>query len=363
MLKKSLSLILALFTLMCTAGTVTFSASAEPVTTTASDKATTDEAKLVLSDEPKASDSDIDGLAIGYMGDSNTDGKINIKDATAIQKHLAKYIVLTTRQLALADSDYSAKLNIKDATAIQKYVAGIEVKSVIWHLLYEEGKHFHSYTEVTVSPTCAAEGYTLLSCICGDEQRTSETAATGHLNTEVRNAKESTDTSEGYTGDTYCTDCGALILKGETIEKTISESEKLQNIEQTIFDDINEIRKNAGLKSVKWDSELYPAVEIRVNEHVYWNNDDNRDWDAHDRPNGKPFYDVFKEIGLGETPYSSVGEILAIADNPESILECWMDSTSHRNVILSEPSTHMSICVVKEYNQYYACAIFRGEKF
>ena len=39
-----------------------------------------------------------------------------------------------------------------------------------------------------------------------------------HVNTEVRDAVAATCTTAGYTGDTYCTDCGKLIAKGEIIE-------------------------------------------------------------------------------------------------------------------------------------------------
>ena len=39
-----------------------------------------------------------------------------------------------------------------------------------------------------------------------------------HTNTEIRDAKDATCTEEGYTGDTYCADCGELIAEGETIE-------------------------------------------------------------------------------------------------------------------------------------------------
>ncbi len=39
-----------------------------------------------------------------------------------------------------------------------------------------------------------------------------------HSNTEIRGAKDATCTKEGYTGDTYCTDCGELIAEGERIE-------------------------------------------------------------------------------------------------------------------------------------------------
>ena len=38
-----------------------------------------------------------------------------------------------------------------------------------------------------------------------------------HENTELRNAKEATCTEPGYTGDTYCTDCGEKIADGKEI--------------------------------------------------------------------------------------------------------------------------------------------------
>ncbi|MCD8383326.1 MAG: DUF4982 domain-containing protein [Clostridiales bacterium] len=41
-----------------------------------------------------------------------------------------------------------------------------------------------------------------------------------HENTEIRNAVAATCTGEGYTGDTYCTDCGALVEQGSIIPAT-----------------------------------------------------------------------------------------------------------------------------------------------
>lgn len=49
--------------------------------------------------------------------------------------------------------------------------------------------------------------------VCGFEY--GELDANNHVNTELRNVKESTETEKGYTGDTYCKDCGALVAKGE----------------------------------------------------------------------------------------------------------------------------------------------------
>lgn len=59
------------------------------------------------------------------MGDTDCDGKVNIKDATAIQKHLASLESLNRVAMGLADFDGDEALNIKDATAIQKFIAGI----------------------------------------------------------------------------------------------------------------------------------------------------------------------------------------------------------------------------------------------
>ncbi len=59
------------------------------------------------------------------IGDVNMDGKINIKDATAIQKYVAKIIDFDDVQLILADYDGNGKANVRDTTAIQKFLAGI----------------------------------------------------------------------------------------------------------------------------------------------------------------------------------------------------------------------------------------------
>ncbi len=62
----------------------------------------------------------------GFIGDANGDGKVNVKDATAIQKHIASIAVLSEAGIVLADATGDGKVNVKDATAVQKYVAGIE---------------------------------------------------------------------------------------------------------------------------------------------------------------------------------------------------------------------------------------------
>lgn len=74
------------------------------------------------SQTPTESTPDEDDL---LLGDVNRDGKINIRDATLIQKHLAKLASLDEKQMIIADINLDNKVNIKDATTIQKKIANL----------------------------------------------------------------------------------------------------------------------------------------------------------------------------------------------------------------------------------------------
>lgn len=64
--------------------------------------------------------------ADGKYGDVNNDGNVNVKDATEIQKHIAKLSTIASDRIVLADVDQNNVINIKDATAIQKYTAHLD---------------------------------------------------------------------------------------------------------------------------------------------------------------------------------------------------------------------------------------------
>ena len=66
-----------------------------------------------------------DGIATHKLGDVDLDGRVNIRDATAIQSHIASIDVLYGESLALADYNGDGSVNIMDATAIQKMIAEI----------------------------------------------------------------------------------------------------------------------------------------------------------------------------------------------------------------------------------------------
>ena len=69
-------------------------------------------------------------------GDTNLDLKVNIKDATLIQKWLVGVQAIDLiREIGddymessvVGDYDYDGKITVRDATAIQKTLAGIEI--------------------------------------------------------------------------------------------------------------------------------------------------------------------------------------------------------------------------------------------
>lgn len=79
-------------------------------------------------------------------------------------------------------------------------------------------EHTWDEGEVTTAPTCTKPGVRTYTCSVCKATRTEVIKATGHLYTEIRNKKDASCTENGYTGDTYCKDCGALLKKGETVD-------------------------------------------------------------------------------------------------------------------------------------------------
>lgn len=64
---------------------------------------------------------------IPIIGDTNLDGKVDVRDVTAIQRHIAELDLLTDDQLALADTNGDGNIDISDATHLQMYLAEYDV--------------------------------------------------------------------------------------------------------------------------------------------------------------------------------------------------------------------------------------------
>lgn len=79
----------------------------------------------------------------------------------------------------------------------------------------EKTDHTWDNGVVSKDPTCTEKGSKTYTCAVCRETKTEEIPATGHQNKEVRDKKAATCTKAGYTGDTYCKDCGELLKTGK----------------------------------------------------------------------------------------------------------------------------------------------------
>ena len=80
--------------------------------------------------------------------------------------------------------------------------------------------HIHDWVLESSTPsTCSVKGSAVYKCSSCDETKTEELELDPekHENTELRGASDATCTEPGYTGDTYCADCGVKLADGEVI--------------------------------------------------------------------------------------------------------------------------------------------------
>lgn len=127
--------------------------------------------------------------------------------------------------------------------------------------------HEHVWGEgaITTKPTCTTPGVKTYTCSVCQKTKTEEIPATGHQHTEVRNVKEATCKEEGYTGDTYCTDCGEKLSSGEPTAKKAHDWDEGKVITEATC-------KNTGVKTYTCNNCSETKTEvIPMTDHI-WDN-------------------------------------------------------------------------------------------
>lgn len=81
-------------------------------------------------------------------------------------------------------------------------------------------EHTWDSGKITTAATCSGKGIKTYTCTGCQATKTEELPTIGHQHTEVRNVKAATCAQEGYTGDTYCKDCGMKLSSGQKTNKT-----------------------------------------------------------------------------------------------------------------------------------------------
>ena len=123
----------------------------------------------------------------------------NTSVATVDAKGLVTGVQAGNADITAALSSLSATKTIKVAAAVHEHN-------------WDAGK-------VTTEATCTTDGVKTYTCSVCKTTKTETIKATGHKETEIRNAVEATCQQEGYTGDKVCKTCGATLEKGTTIAK------------------------------------------------------------------------------------------------------------------------------------------------
>jgi uncharacterized protein YkwD len=218
--------------------------------------------------------------------------------------------------------------------------------------------------------------------------------AKSHI-TEIRNAKAATETSKGYTGDTYCKICNKKLKTGKSIPKLeakkvtyVCESGReyvvdkdtnifeytlklnteyitspYRKVELEIFRLCNEERKKAGVPELEWYDDIYYFAHTRSEEaQILW---------SHDRPNGKAWGSVYEDkdviLFFGNDYCSNVwaGENLfrkrtantsyvATDDDgfAKEVIDSFMKSKGHREIMLFEHYTKCAFAITVAPNKY-----------
>ena len=184
-----------------------------------------------------------------------------------------------------------------------------------------------------------------------------------HSNTEVRNKKDATTSSEGYTGDTYCKDCGKLISSGSSIPKikqTVSVSHDYYDAEMKAFNEINAERIKNGLSPLTWNEGLYAGAKIRAYEH-YEFIDLGIGAGPHKRKNGDDFYTAVTETSdYSFGSFCVWGENCGGNSNSGDFVNGWMNSSAHKANMLYNGYSQMAVAIIFARSTYYASCIFVG---
>ena len=184
-----------------------------------------------------------------------------------------------------------------------------------------------------------------------------------HSNTEVRNKKDATTSSEGYTGDTYCKDCGKLISSGSSIPKikqTVSVSHDYYDAEMKAFNEINAERTKNGLSPLTWNEGLYAGAKIRAYEH-YEFIDLGIGAGPHKRKNGDDFYTAVTETSnYSFSSFCVWGENCGGNSNSGDFVNGWMNSSAHKANMLDGEYSQMAVAIIFAGSIYHASCIFVG---
>lgn len=108
-----------------------------------------------------------------YRGDVDDNGRIEIDDATLLQKYLAGMEALNKEELCAAEVDGDDKLTVDDVTMIQKYCAGL-IKSFNTKNVWRDIQVYNFYSDYSSGKAPVGTPITFYAIVSGAEPLTYE---------------------------------------------------------------------------------------------------------------------------------------------------------------------------------------------
>lgn len=155
----------------------------------------------------------------GKITTAATCGGKGIKTYTCTACNITK-----TEEIPATGHQHTELRNVKAATCAQEgYTGDTYCKDCNTKLssgkAITKTEHTWDTGKITQNATCTTKGIKTFTCTICESTRIQEIPETGHINKITKFVKEISCTSEGYTGDIYCQECGKLLEEGTVIPK------------------------------------------------------------------------------------------------------------------------------------------------
>lgn len=149
-------------------------------------------------------------------------------------------------------------------------------------------------------------------------------------------------------GICYNVGSNGVISNDKDVIDSPSESTGTEAYAKEVLQIVNQERQAAGKAPLEWDDELSICAAERAKELV--------EKFSHTRPDGSSCFTILKENGI---QYLTAGENIAMGQtSPEQVMNSWMNSTGHKNNILSSSYGKIGVGCYYADGRYYWVQMF-----
>ncbi|GKX67136.1 CAP domain-containing protein [Inconstantimicrobium mannanitabidum] len=163
-------------------------------------------------------------------------------------------------------------------------------------------------------------------------------------------------TTNGSTAKSPSTSTSTATKPSTTTQSTASSDKFIAEIEQLIFNKVNQERAKAGVPQLSYNSTMEHYARIKSQDMG------DRGYFDHKNPEGKLMADIMKADGVNYMAWGEniayIGGVTGNSTLADNFMTNWMNSPGHRANILSTNFSSIGIGVYKIGDTYYATQEF-----